>query len=160
MHAIRHRTHKVLENIPEDWACTLDELYRQSDVAAVAVIPYWNSWSPPNSPWIGDSDRLQADTLRQFLQFLDTEKLHAERYSFEKIADGDFRVKISQYEELESFHGRVEHFLCTKAMQSGCWEAGTTIAWKLEDGSHTVKKVKFPSLKDSFEFDRAAQHKG
>ena len=151
---INHKTEKVLDEI-QDWEGALEVLFAQSGAATVPVVVHWNWWNPPGGEWIEDTERLKTGTLREFLRFLRKERMHEERFSFERIADDDFRIKIAEYRELELLHKLIEEFLCDEAEKAGCFDTGMQISFApVDDKEAGLKKVKFATTKDAFEFDK------
>ena len=154
LRAINHKTELVLKQIPE-WVDALEDLYTQSDVATIRVEVYWNHWNPPNDDWVEDTKRLDTETLRDFLQFLYNERMHEDRFSFERIAGHDFRIKIVEYQKLEVLHGTIERLLCDKAKNIGCLDTGIRITFN-SVGEEDVgfKRLKFATRRDAFEYDK------
>ena len=156
---IGHKSETVLDHIPPQWAKELRDLFQQTDAAQVQVVALWNSWNPPSGDWIGNTSRLDTNTLDEFLQLLSKEKLNVDRYSFELFADNDWRVKIAQYDKLESLHSGIESLLSEKAKETGCWRSTTEvtigIAVDEEDGAVSKPmKVGFPTPQAAFELDK------
>ena len=156
---IRHDCEKVLDCIPRDWVRELEDIYSQAEVADVEVEVFWNSWNPPNSDWIGDTNRLNADTLQQFLRFLRNERMNVDRYSFERSADDEFRVKFMDYRKLEVLHKLIERFLCIEARKAGCWDSGMQISLRFDGARGRTGNLKFRTRKAAFEFDKVTQGK-
>ena len=120
---IRHEIARALDPrwIPEDWTERLEEIYRDQKMSRTEVEPYYDLWNPPSGEWIGDTKRLDIPTLRSFLEFLSRERAAQDRYSFQKVAEDDWRIKLVGYERIGPFHTSVEEFLIAKARERGCW---------------------------------------
>ena len=145
-----HESEKVLVRIPEDWAKELEGIYRATEMSQIEGFPFYNSWNPP-SRWIEENERLDTNNLEKFLHFLDKEGLNGDRYSFEKFAGSDWRVKIGSYDKLVPFHEEVEKLLIKKAEENGCWSTPLIVTMKPRgEVSHRFIKLGFPTPKEAF----------
>ena len=129
---VNHKGENVLDHIPGDWRKELERIYQATEMSQIEIYPFYNGWNPPGD-WIEDTKRLDTNTLREFLSFLDGEGLNMDRYSFEKFAGDDWRVKISSYGKIVPFHGEVEKFLIKKAGENGCWSTPMTMIVEVDE---------------------------
>ena len=158
---IRHQMAKALGPrwIPEEWAERLEAIYRDNEMSKTEVVPYYDAWNPPTGEWIGDTRRLEAPTLRSFLEFLSRERAAQDRYSFQKVAEDDWRIKLAGYERIGPFHTAIEEFLVAKARERGCWSEPIAVVLRLDGAASGGKleplNVSFPTPKARFEFEKA-----
>ena len=145
----------ALDHLPREWREKLEKIYRTTEMSQIEIFPFYNSWNPP-SDWIEDTERLDTPTLREFLVFLNGERLNRDRYSFEKFAGDDWRIKISSYDKIVPFHEEVEKFLIEKAKEKGCRSSPivVTLTPAKEDKKSIFFKLSFPTPKDTFNFDK------
>ena len=158
MKKVGHKSQKVLGCIPKPWKTELERLYAASNVADIEIGVFWNWWNPPQGAWIEDTTRLDCHTLKEFLQFLDQERMNVERYSFERFAGDDFRIKLAKYEELEVLHRSIEEFLRDEAKKTGWWTPNTRIVLTVEGKRSRISKVKFATSRDRFELDQGGRN--
>ena len=152
---VNHESEKVLDHIPREWREKLEEIYQATEMSQIEIFPFYNSWNPP-SDWIEDTTRLDTTTLQKFLVFLSKERLNRDRYSFEKFAEDDWRIKISSYDKIIQFHEEVEKFLIEKAKEKGCRSTSiiVTLTPAKEDKKSRFFKLSFPTPQDAFNFDK------
>ena len=158
---IGHKIARALDPrwIPPDWKERLEAIYRDQDMSRTEVQPYYDVWNPPTGEWIGDTKRLEAPTLRSFLEFLSREGAPQDRYSFQDVAEDDWRIKLAGYERIGPFHTAVEEFLIAKAIERGCWSEPVSMVLTLDEatGGSSLKplNVIFRTPKARFEFEKA-----
>ncbi len=150
---VRHESEKVLDHIPAGWVEELEGIYRAAEMAQIEIYPFYNDWNPPSGDWIEDTKRLDTNTFREFLHFLSKERLNVDRYSFEKFAGDDWRMKISSYDKIILFHEEVEKFLIKKAEEKGCLSTPITVTMEpTAEGENRFSKLSFPTPKAAFNF--------
>lgn len=134
-----------------EWVNALDEFYLESRMQDIELVPIWNWWDPPVEEY---SVAPQIDSLQEFLRFVHEEKMHEERYSYERVAERNFRFKIdtSNLDKLVKFHELVDFFLCEQAKASGCWQDGLYVVIKVPDDAEILDwKL---SLENQLKFDQ------
>ena len=151
-----HMMEQVVEDLPENWKEELERLYKASKVSDIEVAVLWNWWNPPTGEWIEETSRLECPTLNDFLKFLNRERMHLERYSYEKIVENDFRVKLVKYEKLEMFQRSVEDFLWAEAKEMDWWQPDNQVLIKGDGERARPVKVQLKP-RDRWEIDRRGQ---
>ena len=159
---VSHNIEKIFEpkHIPEDWAKELEVIYQTTEMKDTEVAVFWSGWNPPNGEWIEDTEedtqRLAIPTLKKFLCFLSTEKIYADRYSFEKISNNDWRFKLCESQKIESFQHEIEKMLLEKAEENECLPTPLIVSFDLgEDQIATMPEVLSISSKAIFQLDKA-----
>lgn len=160
MKQVGHGLDSAIDGVPREWADELERLFEAAGGASVDVAVLYHPWNPPKGKWIGDTDRLGGNSLRDFLRILNQERLETDRYSFQRFAEDNFRVKILNGSKLDEFHSKACELLLEKAVACGLAEAdGLVVEVVLgEDGeregrSGRVTRVEMPP-KLNFELDQ------
>ncbi len=153
---VSHSIEKIFDHIPNDWTLRLEDIYHTAEMEDAEVVVFWSGWNPPNGRWIGDTRRLATPTLKKFLYILSTEKIYADRYSFEDFSNNDWRVKLCESQKIESFQLEVKKFLLEKAKENECLSSPWTIHINLEE-DQTIKIPGIYSLSPRaiFQLDKA-----
>ena len=155
---VSHKIEKIFmeEHIPNDWAQRLEVIYQTAEMKDTEVAGFWSGWNPPNGEWIEDTQRLAIPTLKKFLCFLSTEEFYADRYSFEKFSNNDWRFKLCESQKIESFQHEIEKMLLEKAEENECLPTPLTVSFDLgEDQTATMPEVLSISSRAIFQLDKA-----
>ena len=159
---VSHNIEKIFEHIPDDWAQRLEVIYQTAEMKDTEVAGFWSGWNPPDGEWIEDTERIEdtqrlaIPTLKKFLCFLSTEKIYADRYSFEKFSKNDWRFKLCESQKIESFQHEIEKILLEKAEENECLPTPLTFSFDLgEDQTTTMPEVLSISSKAIFQLDKA-----
>ena len=153
---VSHKIEKIFKHIPEDWAKRLEVIYQTAEMKDTEVAVFRSGWNPPNGEWIEDTQRLAIPTLKKFLCFLSTEKIYADRYSFEKFSNNDWRFKLCESQKIESFQHEIEKLLLEKAEENECLPTPLIVSFDLgEDQIATMPEVLSISSRAIFQLDKA-----
>ena len=159
MRKVSHKTEEIFKYIPEDCA-QMEVIYQTAEMEDTEVAVFWSGWNPPNGEWIEDTEedtqRLAIPTLKKFLCFLSTEKIYADRYSFEKFSNNDWRFKLCESQKIESFQHEIEKMLLEKAEENECLPTPLIVSFDLgEDQIATMPEVLSISSRAIFQLDKA-----